>query len=121
MFSKSEVAINTIGLESLYVLEKSRTALYKQPGTDTEFAKNLLQSYKQKFQELELIIQSSPIYDYSFFEHEFKTMLFAIDKLILAIGNIRNEKDLIEASIYQSHLSNQDDSIRTAIEEAEAD
>ena len=48
-------------------------------------------------------------------------MLFAIDKLILAIGNIRNERDLIEASIYQSHLINQDDSIRTAIEEAEAD
>lgn len=119
MFSKSQIAIDTIGRESLYVLEKSGTAITKEPGTDTEFAKSLLRSYKENFQELKSLIDASPIYDNSFFDHEFKTLFFAIDKLLLAIGNIRNEEDELEASIYQSHIRKQDDIIRSAIEEDE--
>ena len=119
MFSQSQVAIDTIGRESLYVLEKSGTAITKEPGIDTEFAKTLLKSYKENLQELKTLIDASPIYDNSFFDYEFKTLLFAIDKLLLAIGNIRNEEDELEASIYQSHIRKQDDKIRSAIEEDE--
>lgn len=47
-------------------------------------------------------------------------MIYAIDKLLLAIGNIKSEDDEIEAAIFQSYLRKQDESIRKTIEEEEA-
>lgn len=119
MFSKSKIAIDTIGPESLYVLEKSRSAIFKETGVDTDLAKTLLKSHKKNFQKLKSIIDETPIYDNSYFDYEFKTMFYAIDKLLLAIENIKNEDDELEAVIFQSHLRNQDDKIRQVIEEAE--
>ena len=119
MFSKAKLAIDTIGPESLYVMEKSRSAIFKNPGVDTNLAKTLLQSHKEKFQKLKSIIDQSPIYNDSYIDYEFKTMFYAIDKLLLAIENISNENDEFEAVIFQSHFCKQDDTIRRIIEEVE--
>ncbi|MDO7353937.1 hypothetical protein Q5X30_05395 [Acinetobacter baumannii] len=120
MLSKSKIVIDCIGQESLYVLEKSGSAIYKTPGVDTNVAKDLLKSYKEGLQKLKTIIDSSPSYDNSYYDFEFKTMIYAIDKLLLAIGNIKSEDDEIEAAIFQSYLRKQDESIRKTIEEEEA-
>lgn len=119
MISESKVVIENIGKESMYVLEKSGTAIFKDPGVDTDLAKSLLESYKTGLLKLKTVIDNSPIYDNSYFDFEFKTMIYAIDKLLLAIGNIKSDDDEIEASIFQSYLRKQDKSIRAAIEEAE--
>lgn len=119
MISESKIVIENIGKESMYVLEKSGTAIFKDPGVDTDLAKSLLVSYKTGLLKLKTVIDNSPIYDNSYFDFEFKTMIYAIDKLLLAIGNIKSDDDEIEASIFQSYLRKQDKSIRTAIEEAE--
>lgn len=120
MLSKSKIVIDCIGPESLYVLEKSGSAIYKTPGVDTNFAKDLLRSYKEGLQKLKTIIDNSSFYDSSYYNFEFKTMIYAIDKLLLAIGNIKSEDDEIEAAIFQSYLRKQDESIRKTIEEEEA-
>ncbi|WP_111859390.1 hypothetical protein [Acinetobacter sp. CFCC 10889] len=119
MFSTSKIAIETIGPESLYVLEKSGSAIFKEPGVDTDLAKSLLKSHKENFQKLKAVIDQKSIYDNSYFDYEFKTMFYAIDKLLLAIENIKNEDDELEAVIFHKHICKQNDKIRKAIEESE--
>lgn len=119
MIPISKVATDNIGPESMYLQEKTGSAIWKEPGADTELVISLLKSYKERLLKLKTVIDSSSIYDNSYFDFEFKTMIFAIDKLILLIGNIKSEEDQLEASIYRSHLCEQDYSIRKALQEIE--
>jgi len=119
MISKSEIAKKTIGAESLYVLEKSGAAIFKEPDVDVEFAMRLLSSYQDGFTKLKQEIDQSNIYDNSYFDYEFETLLFAIKKLIALLSQERTPEQNIEASIYQQHIRKQDDDIRQAIEDAE--
>lgn len=119
MFSQSDIVIKTIGRESLYVMEKSGTAIYKQPGVDVDLAINLLSNYQEGLVRLKQEVDQGSIYDNSYFDFEFTTLLFAINKLISLLGHSRTDEQDIEASIYQQHICQQDDSIRRAIEESE--
>ncbi len=119
MISKSEIAKKTIGTESLYVLEKSAAAIFREPDVDVEFAIRLLSSYQDGFTKLKQEIDQSNIYNNSYFDYEFETLLFAIKKLIALLSQERTHEQNIEASIYQQHIRKQDDDIRQAIEDAE--
>lgn len=119
MFSKSDIVIRTIGRESLYVMEKSGTAIYKQPGVDVDLAISLLSNYQEGLIKLKQEIDRGSIYDNSYFDFEFATSLFAINKLISLLSHSRTDDQDIEASIYQQHIRQQDDTIRRAIEESE--
>ncbi|MCU4539651.1 hypothetical protein KTJ16_00460 [Acinetobacter bereziniae] len=119
MYSKSKVAIENIGPESLYVIEKTGSAIYKDPGIDTNLAKDYLKPYKEGFQKLKAEIDKSDVYDNSYYDYEFDTLFYAIDKLYLALGNINSEEEILEARIFHIHMSRQDDKIRRSMEESE--
>ncbi|WHP06336.1 MULTISPECIES: hypothetical protein [Acinetobacter] len=121
MISTAEIVVKTIGKESFYVLEKSGTAIHKESGIDTNFAKGLLQTYKEQLQTLEEKVISSQIIDHTNLEYEFKTSYYAIDKLLSLLGNINSESNTLEAMIFQSHIRHQDEHIRLAIEEVLAE
>jgi hypothetical protein len=119
MTSSEKIVIDTIGRESMYVIEKTRAAIYKIPGIDTDLAKSLLMKYQEKLLLLKDEIDKSEKYDNSFFEYEFKTALHAIKKLQNYLGNICNESDELDASIMHSHIYAQDKRIRSAITESD--
>lgn len=120
MFSKSKTAINTIGQESMYVLEKSRSAIYKEANdVDIDLAKHLLETYKEKMTKLKNEIDANQLYDNTYFDYEFETLFYAIDKLLSLLGSTNTKEKELEASIYQSHICSQDEHIRQGIEEVE--
>ena len=117
MISQAKIVIDSIGSESFYVLEKSGTAIFKDSPIDISFAKDLLIAYKKGLVKLENDVISNESIDYTNLEYEFKTVYYAIDKLLNLLGNIDSESKTLEAMIYQQHVRNQDDHIRKAIEE----
>ncbi len=119
MFSKSELAIEMIGRESFYILEKTGSAIYKGQCVDTTLALSLLLTYKEKLQDLKEKIDESDLYDSDVFEYAFKTIFHAISRLASLLGNISSEQDELDAVIYHSSISKQDELIRTLIEEFE--
>lgn len=118
MFSKSKIAIDTIGNESFYVMEKSGTAIYKENHVDVDLAKSLILAYISKYQDLKSKIDIDPIYDNSYFDHEFETLNYALQKLHSILGNVESKEKELEASIFHQHFCKQDKKIRTAIEES---
>ena len=119
MFSKSKLAIEMIGRESFYVLEKTGSAIYKGKCVDTTLALSLLQTHKEKLQDLKERIDESDVYDTDTFEYAFKTIFHAINRLAGLLGNISSEQDELDAVIYHSSICKQDELIRTLIEEFE--
>lgn len=119
MYSKSEIVKNTISQESFYILEKSGTAIHKEPGVDVELAIKLLLSYKTNLLKLKHGLDQENLYNKSFFDYEFETTLFAITKLANLLEQSRTQEQNIEASIYHKHISLQDEIIRKAIDESE--
>lgn len=119
MFSKSELAIEMIGRESFYILEKTGSAIYKGQCVDTTLALSLLLTHKEKLQDLKEKIDESDLYDSDVFEYAFKTIFHAIARLTSLWGNISSEQDELDAVIYHSSISKQDELIRTLIEEFE--
>ena len=118
MFSKSKIAIETIGNESLYVMEKSGAAIYKEDHFDIDIAKELILGYIHQYQDLKSKIDSDPIYDNSYFDHEFETLTYALYKLHSILGNVDSKEKELEASIFHQHFCKQDKKIRIAIEES---
>lgn len=118
MISKAEIIVKTIGSESLYVLEKSRMVIYKENHTDIDFAKSLLRNYKERLENLEKEVVKDQLIDHTYLEYEFKTVYYAIDKLLNLLGNIKSENDKLEAMIFQSHIRRQDELLRSVVEES---
>ncbi len=119
MISNSKTAIDTIGNESHYLLEKTRAAIYGVENAYLQIALSLLKDYREKLTLLKQRIDASPLYDNSYFDYEFETTFFAIDKLDSLLGRIHSKEQELEAAILHSHIAAQDDSIRRAIEETE--
>lgn len=119
MFSKKTIVIKTIGPESMYLLEKSRSVIYTQNIHDIDLVKDLFTHYTDGLNKLKAGIDQSVIYNESYLDYEFKTLFFAIDKLTSLLGNTESEDKRLEASIYQSHIRRQDETIRKIIEESD--
>ncbi|MDN8266354.1 hypothetical protein QZK22_00715 [Acinetobacter baumannii] len=119
MISNSKTAIDTIGKESHYLLEKTRAAIFGVENAYLQIALNLLRDYREKLTLLKQRIDESPLYDNFYFDYEFETTFFAIDKLSSLLGRIHTKEQELEAAILQSHIAAQDNSIRNGIEEAE--
>ncbi|MFV5640733.1 hypothetical protein [Acinetobacter oleivorans] len=119
MISNSKTAIDTIGKESHYLLEKTRAAIFGVENAYLQIALNLLKEYREKLSLLKQRIDESPLYDNFYFDYEFETTFFAIDKLSTLLGRIHSKEQELEAVILQSHIAAQDNLIRSGIEEAE--
>ncbi|MCZ2977913.1 hypothetical protein ACIAMG_14490 [Acinetobacter baumannii] len=119
MISSSKTAIDTIGRESHYLLEKTRAAIFGVENAYLQIALNLLKDYREKLTLLKQHINESPLYDNFYFDYEFETTFFAIDKLSSLLGRIHTKDQELEAAILQSHIAAQDNLIRSGIEEAE--
>ncbi|MFX9652679.1 hypothetical protein CAT67_11290 [Acinetobacter baumannii] len=119
MISNSKTAIDTIGKESHYLLEKTRAAIYGVENAYLQIALNLLKDYRENLTLLKQRIDGSALYDNFYFDYEFETIFFAIDKLNSLLGRIHSKDQELEAAIFHSHIAAQDNSIRRGIEEAE--
>lgn len=119
MISNSKTAIDTIGKESHYLLEKTRAAIFGVENAYLQIALNLLKDYREKLILLKQRIDESSLYDNFYFDYEFETTFFAIDKLSSLLGRIHTKEQELEAAILQSHIAAQDNLIRSGIEEAE--
>jgi len=119
MFSSSKTAIETIGQESLYVLEKTGAAIHGVDDAYLQIALTLLKDYKEKLTNLKKRVDESPLYDSTLFDYEFETMFYAIDRLYAALGNIRSKEQELEATVFHSYICAQDKRVRTWIEEVE--
>ncbi|HFG6923725.1 hypothetical protein NQ659_09225 [Acinetobacter baumannii] len=119
MISNSKTAIDTIGNESHYLLEKTRAAIFGVENAYLQIALNLLKDYREKLTLLKQRIDESSLYDNFYFDYEFETTFFAIDKLSSLLGRIHTKEQELEAAILQSHIAAQDNLIRSGIEEAE--
>lgn len=118
MSNLQQLVKSTIGLESMYVLEKSGSAIHKEYNcVDVDLAKTLLNSLNDNYSKLEGSIKNEEFYTDSYLAHEFQTLFLAIDKLNDFLGTKLSEKEALEASIFQQHIRKQDKYIRDAIEQ----
>lgn len=119
MISTSRTAIDTIGNESFYVLEKTGSAIFDDDSSYLQLALTLLKEYKIKLENLKSRIDESPLYESEQFNYEFETLFYAIDRLYNILGNTQTKQKQLEASIFHSFICSQDHRLRSWIEDSE--
>ncbi|MGR2670819.1 hypothetical protein ACUXVT_06025 [Acinetobacter soli] len=119
MISTSRTAIDTIGNESFYVLEKTGSAIFDNDNAYLQIALSLLKEYKIKLGNLKIRIDENPVYDRKQFDYEFETLFYALDRLYNLLGNTQTKEKQLEATIFHSYICSQDNRLRSLIEDSE--
>lgn len=118
MISKSDFTKKHIGNESYYMIEKSLSAIHKDPEHyDVELVKKLLNTYKKGIISLNNEIISHLILDQSYFEYEIKTLIYALDRMDYLLGKTKTDDEKLEAYIMHDHIHKQNNKIRKSIDE----
>lgn len=117
MSKLNKIVEATIGKESFYVLEKSGVAVFERTASNVDFAVAMLNSFKKSYQALYDQIKDQPNYAPEYYDYEFKLLFFAIDKLSNLLKMRHTPENELEASVIQSFLRSQNETLRAGFKE----